>query len=238
MFQFPRFPSPRLWIQRGDDAGDLRPDAGFPHSDIPGSKPAHGSPGLIAVFHVLHRHLTPRHPPYALSSLTCRDAEKLTFFMVAIQLLRFSSCGGLTRRRRLGRRAVVPSSPGLGTTARRSTDLYSVRPGNSAGPSGVGAAAPRTARGKMPAKSIRLRFPATCRSPRAPSTQRPGGDEGTRTPDFRLAKAALSQLSYIPAPLSSTFSDAQGASHHDPLLWAFQDSNLGPFPYQRNALTN
>jgi hypothetical protein len=24
------------------------------------------------------------------------------------------------------------------------------------------------------------------------------GDEGTRTPDFRLAKAALSQLSYIP----------------------------------------
>ena len=27
----------------------------------------------------------------------------------------------------------------------------------------------------------------------------PGGDEGTRTPDIRLAKAALSQLSYIPA---------------------------------------
>ena len=25
-----------------------------------------------------------------------------------------------------------------------------------------------------------------------------GGDEGARTPDFRLAKAALSQLSYIP----------------------------------------
>ena len=90
----------------------------------------------------------------------------------------------------------------------------------------------------MPARSIRLGFPATCRSPRTPSTQRPGGDEGTRTPDIRLAKAALSQLSYIPAPLSSTFSEAQGASHQDPLLWAFQDSNLGPFPYQRNALTN
>ena len=27
-------------------------------------------PGLIAVFHALHRHLTPRHPPRALSSLT------------------------------------------------------------------------------------------------------------------------------------------------------------------------
>jgi hypothetical protein len=28
--------------------------------------------------------------------------------------------------------------------------------------------------------------------------RRPGGDEGTRTPDFCFAKAALSQLSYIP----------------------------------------
>ena len=28
------------------------------------------SPGLIAVFHALQRLLTPRHPPYALSSLT------------------------------------------------------------------------------------------------------------------------------------------------------------------------
>jgi hypothetical protein len=31
-----------------------------------------------------------------------------------------------------------------------------------------------------------------------PHALRPGGDEGARTPDFRLAKAALSQLSYIP----------------------------------------
>ena len=43
---------------------------GFPHSDIPGSKPACGSPGLIAACHVLHRLLVPRHSPYALSSLT------------------------------------------------------------------------------------------------------------------------------------------------------------------------
>ena len=28
------------------------------------------SPGLIAVFHALHRLLAPRHPPHALSSLT------------------------------------------------------------------------------------------------------------------------------------------------------------------------
>ena len=35
----------------------------FPYSEIPGSAPVHGSPRLIAVSHVLHRHLTPRHPP-------------------------------------------------------------------------------------------------------------------------------------------------------------------------------
>jgi hypothetical protein len=38
-------------------------NGGFPHSEIPGSKPVHGSPRLIAVSHVLHRHLAPRHPP-------------------------------------------------------------------------------------------------------------------------------------------------------------------------------
>ena len=42
----------------------------FPHSEIPGSKPIHGSPRLIAVSHVLHRHLAPRHSPKALSSFS------------------------------------------------------------------------------------------------------------------------------------------------------------------------
>jgi len=44
--------------------------AGLPHSEIPGSQPAGGSPRLIAAIHVLHRLLVPRHPPRALSSLT------------------------------------------------------------------------------------------------------------------------------------------------------------------------
>ena len=43
---------------------------GFPHSEISGSTPVCGSPELIAAVHVLHRLLTPRHPPCALSSLT------------------------------------------------------------------------------------------------------------------------------------------------------------------------
>src|SRR6266702_1629569 len=48
---------------------DMTP-VGFPHSDIPGSKPVCGSPRRIAAYHVLRRLLVPRHPPCALSSLT------------------------------------------------------------------------------------------------------------------------------------------------------------------------
>src|SRR5437762_13033278 len=43
-------------------------EAGFPHSEICGSKVAHTSPQLIAACHVLHRLCMPRHPPIALTS--------------------------------------------------------------------------------------------------------------------------------------------------------------------------
>ena len=44
--------------------------AGFPHSDISGSLDMCSSPKLFAAYHVFHRLLVPRHPPYALSSMT------------------------------------------------------------------------------------------------------------------------------------------------------------------------
>ena len=43
---------------------------GFPHSDISGSMDICSSPKLIAAYHVFHRLLVPRHPPYALTCLT------------------------------------------------------------------------------------------------------------------------------------------------------------------------
>ena len=43
---------------------------GFPHSEISGSKRVCRSPKLNAAYHVLHRLLMPRHPLYALTSLT------------------------------------------------------------------------------------------------------------------------------------------------------------------------
>ena len=72
MVHFPEFARTRLCIHRAV----LRfYRSGFPHSDIPESKPACGSSRLIAACHVLHRHLLPRHPPCALSNLTIKFTQ-------------------------------------------------------------------------------------------------------------------------------------------------------------------
>ena len=60
---------------------------GLPHSEILGSKPACGSPRLIAANRVLHRPRAPRHPPYALRSLTIKSgllAQRLCDFTGSI----------------------------------------------------------------------------------------------------------------------------------------------------------
>ena len=68
MFQFRRFPSYAYFIQRTMTEVF---SAGFPHSDIHGSKDICSSPWLFAACHVLRRLLMPRHSPCALSCLTC-----------------------------------------------------------------------------------------------------------------------------------------------------------------------
>ena len=62
-----RVPSVWLWIYH--TVTEVF-SAGFPHSDISGSKDICSSPKLFAAYHVFHRLLVPRHPPYALSSMT------------------------------------------------------------------------------------------------------------------------------------------------------------------------
>ena len=65
MFQFTGFPSAALWIY----AAVTRVfRAGFPHSDIRGSRCICHSPRLFAACHVFHRLLVPRHPPCALTA--------------------------------------------------------------------------------------------------------------------------------------------------------------------------
>ena len=77
MVHFPPLPSP-AYVFSGRYSSMSQ--SGFPHSEIPGSKPACGSPRLIAACHVLHRLLAPRHSPYALSSLT-KCSLHLTFLL-------------------------------------------------------------------------------------------------------------------------------------------------------------
>ena len=72
MVHFPGLARTRLWIQRA--VTGFCPD-GFPHSETLGSMGASPSPRLIAGSRVLHRRLAPRHPPYALSSLTIKSAQ-------------------------------------------------------------------------------------------------------------------------------------------------------------------
>ena len=63
----PRVPFHKLWIHLWMTVVHT---AGFPHSEISGSKDICSSPKLIAAYHVFHRLLVPRHPPCALYSLT------------------------------------------------------------------------------------------------------------------------------------------------------------------------
>ena len=79
MFQFPPFP-PHTYVFSMRYPGI--PPGGFPHSDISGSKLVGSSPKLFAACYVLRRPLTPRHPPYALSSLTTCKREDYAFCSV------------------------------------------------------------------------------------------------------------------------------------------------------------
>ncbi len=78
MFQFPPLSPPCLCVQQGVSACAER----LPDSEIFGSKSVCLSPKLIAAYHVLHRLLVPRHPPYALSSLTKKPVA-LAIFLIA-----------------------------------------------------------------------------------------------------------------------------------------------------------
>ena len=136
--------------------------AGFPHSEISGSKLVCSSPELIAAYHVLHRLSAPRHPPCTLSSLT-----KLEFFT-------------LGESYSLSPDSVVKES-------------CSAASREAAGGS-LGSALAMSTRGVAVATAhSRLPYPEGRRHPRSS-----GGADRVRTDDIRLAKAALSHLSYSP----------------------------------------
>ena len=61
-----------------------------------------------------------------------------------------------------------------------------------------------------------------------------GGARRDRTDDLLLAKQALSQLSYGPAPVS----EETWAPSNSGKWWAWEDLNFRPHAYQARALTS
>ena len=85
MFQFPGFASITYVFSYGYQNVT---SGGFPHSDITGSSLACSSPMLFAAYHVLRRLLVPRHPPYALSSLTFSPLCLMIILKLIVSALR------------------------------------------------------------------------------------------------------------------------------------------------------
>ena len=69
------------------------PRAGFPIRTSSALAVAHTSPRLFAVYHVLLRQLTPRHPPCALSSLSPQVIRRRVRSRVTLPML-LLSCSG------------------------------------------------------------------------------------------------------------------------------------------------
>ena len=94
MFHFPVFPPHTLFHSGAGNWTQLQ--LGFPIRTSPDQRSVANSPGLIAGSYVLHRLLVPRHPPCALSSLSCyKDARVhcvvLKIRAVPPQVLRFAA---------------------------------------------------------------------------------------------------------------------------------------------------
>jgi hypothetical protein len=157
---------------------------GLPHSEIPGSKPVCGSPELIAAYHVLHRHLAPRHSPYALSSLTIdmrtNAGVRIAFASYPAALILFGTLRVFCGRKKLpfAGYSIVKERRRRLTFVRRNFLSY-VR---------------SLARCKRPAPDS-----PPCPSPGNPATgraRRKGiGEYRARTGDLLVANQALSQLS-------------------------------------------
>ena len=141
----------------------------FPHSEIPGSQPVCGSPRLIAAYHVLHRLSAPRHPPCTLSSLT--KSSYLSAFLGSTNLSSMPD-SVVKEPKTLERASPAPARDGCRCELER--DPLRTARARKLGPESL-------AKNRMPEGAQRL-----------------GGADRNRTDDFRLAKAALSQLSYSP----------------------------------------
>ena len=159
------------------------------------------SPKLFAANHVLHRLLPPRHSPSALISLT-----------INLTVFHYTACSARTLR--------APWCTEPDTLDSKKVFNYQRPPARRAvlgtfqRPACIGLAA-------REGHFFESRAVLTCDS-KFIFAMRLGGADRDRTDDLRLAKPALSQLSYSP----------------EKEWWAWVDSNHRPPAYQADALTN
>ena len=104
--------------------------AGFPHSEILGSKPVCGSPRLIGACRVLHRRSAPRHPPFTLSSLAIKSFRRENDSRNCDDSILLSKIRGRTREIvRTGRSWFHPRTRDAGGADRvRTDDLRLAKP--------------------------------------------------------------------------------------------------------------
>ena len=225
MFQFPGFASPTY-----EFSGRYRRSGGLPHSEIHGSKPARGSPWLIATCCVLHRLSVPRHPPDALQTLDLIGAYS-------------TSKSPPTNAPRAGE---SPQGPTTSPQPHPAKMHHMTQPTDLPLPEECPAGSSSVTKFFTCQRSHTRRSGYLCSlsriSPRLPLggsdcrvikghspslSALPGGGGRDRTDDLMLAKHALSQLSYAP-----TGKDQQEQ------WWAREDLNFRPHAYQARALTN
>jgi hypothetical protein len=143
-------------------------------------------PGLIAAYHVLLRLSTPRHPPYTLSNLT-------------ISIMNCMASRRLQSDNRLQHSLVNERSSRTQPVLRQVESLECC------------SCVSRTPKRPLytthfcPLLTCKRAYltsnrPELCSNRNELNSILCNGDDGTRTHDFRLAKPALSQLSYVPGP--------------------------------------
>ena len=205
--------------------------AGFPHSEIRGSKAARASPRLIATCYVLHRLSVPRHPPNALHSL---DPKQPVLRLAASAHSALHNLDLLTNHKSF----ITPASrtnleEDMPERSSKASNLRSSREDQSQKAPERPLAVSPCIRSTMsnskpigPKTDRQFKYPDTLKEPittaapgaggaapsaqptsNQPSSATPlGGAERDRTDDLLLAKQALSQLSYSPNLCQGSYS--------------------------------
>ncbi len=197
--------------------------AGFPHSEIDGSRDVCSSPSLIAAYHVLLRLHAPRHPPCALCSLPKEFIHRQT---------------SVTRHSRTNpsgsHRKPCPNKTLQYSTVKepRPPVRPLVEPFRPLSPAKSPSRVPPfllVGAGKPEVRRLRRKTRETS----GPKDR--GGGEGTRTPDPLLAKQVLCQLSYTPTTAEGASSQCRSTQS---AWWAWEDLNFRPHAYQACALAS